>query len=226
MDRTVLAWSGGKDAAMSLYRLLEAGESVATLWTTIGEETQRSSMHGVRRELYREQAAAIGLPIELTALPDELDNERYRAAVRAEYDRFAAAGATTIAYGDIELEGVRSFREATLADSPLDGCWPVWGEDTGTLVRNAVAAGFEAVVVAVDTGTVSTDLLGATLDDSLLDALPSTVDPGGEGGEYHTFVTNGPVFDRPVPVEYGRIVERDLGETTMAYLDLVPATDR
>lgn len=220
MDPTVLAWSGGKDAAFALHRLLEADGPVHGLWTTVGEETGRSSMHGVRRELYRAQAAAIGLPIRLVPLPEAVDDASYRATVRAELARYAADGVGSIAYADVHLADVRAFREATLAGSPLAGRWPLWGMDTRALVEALCDAGFEATVVAVDGGALDAGFLGRRVDASLVADLPDGVDPAGEGGEYHTFVTDGPVFDEPVAVEAGRTVERAVGDTTMWYLDL------
>lgn len=220
MDRTVVAWSGGKDAAFCLRRLLRSGADVYGLWTTVGESTDRSTIHGVRSELYRRQAAAIGLPIRLATVPADADNETYRSFAQRELERYGAAGIDQLAYGDLHLEGVRSFREETLSSTPLSGHWPLWGMDTESLTESVIDAGFEAVVVAIDADTLDTDLLGMSLSE-LVESRPGDIDPAGENGEYHTFVTDGPIFDEPLEVEHGRVVERDLGETTMAYLDLL-----
>lgn len=222
MDRTVLAWSGGKDAAWGLRQLLRDGAAVHALWTTINEETGRSSMHGVRESLYHRQADAIGLPLLVTRLPGRVDNEAYQTRIRREARRLAEEGVDTVAYGDINLEDVRRFRETTLDGTGVAGYWPLWGADTESLVQAVLDAGFEATVVAIDTDHLDVSVLGSTLGE-LVDDRPSAVDPAGEGGSFHTFVTDGPVFDYPVSVDHGEVVTREVGDATMAYLDLVPA---
>lgn len=226
MGETVVAWSGGKDAAFALYELLEADITVQSLWTTINTATNRSSMHGVRRELYEAQATAIGRPLRVTTLPGRVDNERYRTLVGEDLVQLADEGAEQVAYGDIHLEGVRAFREDLLGEAGLTGCWPLWGRNEAALAHEVVEAGFEATVVAVDTAAVDPSVLGRSLA-WVAESAPPEIDPAGEDGEFHTFVTDGPIFEQPVVVDHGRTVTREVGETTMAYLDLVPAgTDR
>lgn len=220
MGQHILAWSGGKDAAFALNRMQEVGDTVHALWTTVNEGTQRSSMHGVRRELYERQAAAIGLPITVRMLPPEVDNETYQALVQEEFEELAEDGVQTVSYADVHLEGVREYREGVLNGTGLSGNWPIWGMDTADLVQQFIQAGFEATVVAVDGGALDPDILGSAIDEEFLRSLPDEVDPAGEGGEYHTFVTDGPIFDEALEITTGETVERTLGETTMYYLDI------
>ncbi len=225
MERTVMSWSGGKDSALALFRLIESDTELVELWTTIGEETGRSSMHGILAELYEVQAAAIGIPIRLVRLPPSPDNEWYREFVRKELDRYAAQQVDSIAYADLHLEDIKRFREELLAMSELDGRWPVWGIGSLDLMMALIEHGFEATVVAVDTASLDPSFLGQTVDEAFLESLPDGVDVAGEQGEYHTFVTDGPMFDEPVPINHGQIIEREVGETTMAYLDIEHATE-
>lgn len=220
MDRHLLAWSGGKDAAFALHRMHEQGTHVSELWTTINEATDRSSMHGVRSQLYRRQAQAIEIPIRLTALPEEVDNETYRELVREEFSRYRNRGFHTVSYADVALDDVRQYREMTLEPVELEGRWPIWGIDTGELAKTIIETGLVAMVVAIDGDALDSSFLGRRVTESFLDDLPPGVDPAGEGGEYHTFVTDGPMFDEPLEIETGRTVERTLGDTTMHYLDL------
>ena len=61
----VMSWSGGKDSAMAVHVLLQAREyNVIGLMTTVSEEYQRISHHGVRETLLDEQAQAIGISLE------------------------------------------------------------------------------------------------------------------------------------------------------------------
>lgn len=223
MRRVALSWSGGKDATFALYQLQAADIDSITLITTVGEETDRSSMHGVHRDLYRRQAAAMGLDVRFVALPAGVDNEGYRRTIDALYADLAETGIDTVAFGDLQLADVKRFRESILEQTPLAGRWPIWGMDTAELVDAVIDAGITARVVAVDTADLDVSLLGRHLDSEFIDDLPPDVDPAGEGGEYHTFVTDGPMFDQPVPINLGQTVERSVGDTTVGYQELILA---
>lgn len=220
MVQYVLAWSGGKDAAFALHRLRENGISIFELWTTVNEATKRSSMHGVRRELYHKQAAAVGSSLRLLSLPDKVDNDTYRHLVQEELADYAEKGVRAISYADIALEDVRKYRQETLSDLDIEGDWPIWGYDTQELVSSIIDSGFEAIVVAINKDALDATFLGRQLDAAFLEDLPPSIDPAGENGEYHTFVTDGPIFEHPVSVKSGTTVERSLGDTTMLYLDI------
>lgn len=220
-DQVVLSWSGGKDAAFSLYTLQESGVEVVSLFTTVNEETDRSSMHGVRRDLYERQAAAIGLPIHVVDLPPKPSNEEYEAIMNRETERLAAHGIDAIAFGDLFLEDVRSYREDHLAVTSLEGRWPIWGRDTGAFMTEFLDAGFRAIITAVDGSALEPAFAGRELDGDLLASMPESVDPAGENGEFHTFVVDGPIFSEPVEVDRGRAVSKSVGETTMHYRDLL-----
>lgn len=220
MTEAVLAWSGGKDCALALHELRADGHEVAELLTTINREFDRSTMHGVRRELYEHQAAALGVPLNLVSLPPEPSNEAYERLMAEELDRYVRRGLERVVFADVFLEDVREYREHQLDGTGIEGWWPLWGCDTTELVEAFLAAGFQAIVVAADAGVLDDSMVGRPLDPDFLAALPSDVDPCGEHGEFHTFVWDGPVFERPVPVEVGETVTRSVGEDEFHYADL------
>lgn len=221
MERAVVSWSGGKDAAFALYELRDGPIVVEELLTTVSETTDRSSMHGVRRELYEAQAAALGLPITVIELPDSPSNAEYEETMNDQMHAYHERGFDRVVFGDLALEDVRRYREDRLEDCPIDGCWPIWGTDTREHMDRFLDAGFEAIVVAVNDEHFSRADPGITVDRSFLEALPEDVDPAGEHGAFHTFVADGPGFDERVPVELGERVTREVGEgTTMHYVDL------
>ncbi|SIR54428.1 MJ0570-related uncharacterized domain-containing protein [Haladaptatus litoreus] len=216
-SRTVLSWSGGKDAAYVLYELER--DDVAELLTTISENG-RSSMHGVRRELYEKQAEAIGLPIRFVELPQECSNEEYEsrmADVMAEYE---SLGIERVAFADLFLEDIREYRENQLSETTIDGSWPIWNRDTDEQIEAFLDAGFRATVVAVDGSLLDSSFPGRELDSRFLADLPDNIDPCGENGEFHTFVWDGPIFDSPVSVETGEVVTREVGDGEFHYCDL------
>ena len=75
--KVVCSWSGGKDAAVALWELRGRDDvEVVELLTTVSAATDRTTMHGVRPALVREQAAALGLPVRFVDLPADSDTKR------------------------------------------------------------------------------------------------------------------------------------------------------
>ena len=221
MDRVALAWSGGKDAAYALYQLQSSDDyEVVELFTTFNEEYDRSSMHGVRRPLYDRQSTALDVPLRSVMLPSEPSNEEYNRVMAHELDRYVDRGIEHVAFADLFLEDIRAYREAQLAETEVEGLWPVWGYDTDTLIEEMLDAGFRATVVAVDGDALGPEFAGRELDRSFLADVPESVDPCGEHGEFHTFVRDGPPFEQPVPIEVGETVTRHVGETEIHYADI------
>jgi len=196
-DGLALSWSGGKDSALALWTLRRQGTPPAMLLTTFDEETGTIPHHGVALDRVREQAAATGLPLVPIAIPPAAANETYEDRLRTAFSTPPLDGVGAVAFGDLFLEDLRRYREQRLAEAGLGARFPLWGSDTHALAREFVAAGFRAVVVSVDGDRLGPEFVGRELDDALLDALPAGVDPCGENGEYHTFVYDGPIYERP-----------------------------
>jgi uncharacterized protein (TIGR00290 family) len=209
--RVALSWSGGKDAAWALHRLRATpGLEVVALVTTVVPAFGRVAMHGVRVELLRAQAHAAGVPLVEVPLSWPSTNDEYEGRVGAALAALRAErGVSHVAFGDLFLEDVRSYRERMLAGSGLLPLFPLWLEPTRPLVDAMLAAGLEARIVCLDPARVGRELAGRRIDAALLAGLPESVDPCGERGEFHTFVTAGPMLREPVPVSPGEIVERE-----------------
>jgi uncharacterized protein (TIGR00290 family) len=204
-----LAWSGGKDSALALWALREEEVMPAALLTTVTEEYERVSMHGVRRSLVRRQAAATGLPLVEIEIPPGCSNEVYESRMAAAFASTELAAVAEVAFGDLFLEDIRAYRESRLAAAGRRARFPLWGSDTAALARRFLAAGFHAIVVCVDPRALAPSFAGCDYDERLLADLPAGVDPCGENGEFHTFVTAGPVLATPVACRRGEVVERD-----------------
>ncbi|MGA8016530.1 MAG: ATP-binding protein [Candidatus Dormiibacterota bacterium] len=208
--RALLSWSSGKDSAWALHVLRQQGDvEVVGLLTTFNQKFARVAMHGVRDQLARQQARAVGLPLLAVQLPWPCPNEAYEAAMSQGLARARADGVTHIAFGDLFLEDIRAYREERMAAAGMTPLFPVWGLDTAQLAQDMVESGTRATVVCVDPKQLDSRFCGRTFDISLLRELPEGVDPCGERGEFHTFVSDGPAFAWPVPVTRGQVVERD-----------------
>jgi len=208
--KILISWSSGKDSAWCLHvlRRERIGE-VAGLLTSMNETANRVSMHGVRDEILRAQADAAGLPLFTIPLPWPCTNEIYEARLREAVARAVGDGFTHVAFGDLFLEDVRKYREDRLAGSGLIPLFPLWGIPTAQLARTMIDGGIRARISTLDPRVMPRELIGAEFDEALLAALPASVDPCAERGEFHTCVTDGPMFASPLDVEPGEIVERE-----------------
>lgn len=217
--RAVVSWSSGKDSAWALHLVRQRKDvEVAGLLASVNAEFQRVSMHGVRRELLERQARAAGLPLHVVELPWPCSNEQYERRMGAACRRMREEGVEVIVFGDIFLADVRAYREGQLAGTGIEPLFPLWGRHTGDLLREMLAAGVRARIACLDPRRLPRELAGAELHADLLRNLPAGVDPCGENGEFHTFVTAAPGFAAPVHVRKGEVVERD----GFVYADLLP----
>jgi uncharacterized protein (TIGR00290 family) len=214
-----LSWSGGKDSALVLWTLRRERLAPKALVTTVTESYERVSMHGVRRELLARQAEALRIPLVEVVIPPACVNDVYEARMAQAFAATPLSGVEAVAFGDLFLEDVRAYREERLAASGRHGLFPLWGRNTAALAREFLCAGFEATLVCVDPRALDPAFAGRRYDERLLAELPPGVDPCGENGEFHTFVSAGPIFAEPIACETGRIVERD----GFVFCDLMPA---
>ncbi len=219
-EKAILSWSGGKDAALALHELQRRNDyEISALLTTITEEYDRISMHGVRRVLLERQAESLDIPLETVLISKNTSNEQYDRQMREVLERYLAAGISSVAFGDVFLEDVRKYREDNLSRVGMTGIFPIWKRDTIELAREFIALGFEAVITCVDSQALDGAFVGRIFDDEFLSDLPSGVDPCGENGEFHSFVYAGPIFRKSIPHKKGEIVLRD---DRFYYCELIP----
>ena len=209
-ELTLFCWSGGKDSAMALYTLLQEKHfRVVALLTTLTEGYDRIAMHGVRRELLERQARSIGLPLHEVRIPPQSVNPVYEVRMEEALHLFYNQGVRTVAFGDIFLEDLRAYREKNLARVGMTALFPLWKRDTRELVQFFHDQHFRAVAACIDTKVLDPSFAGRELDESFFHDLPPHADPCGENGEFHTFVFDGPIFQSPIPVRTGDVVNRD-----------------
>ena len=220
-EKVLFSWSGGKDSALALREVLTNGEfEIAALLTTVTEDYDRISMHGVRRTLLERQADSLGFPLEIVPISKNSSNEEYEANMRRVLTKHLATGVSSVAIGDVLLEDVRQYRESNLAKIGMKGIFPLWRRDTRELVYTFIDLGFKAIITCVDSQALSKENAGRALDRQFVDELAPSVDPCGENGEYHSFVYDGPIFREPIRHTVGEVVLRD---DRFYYCDLVPA---
>jgi uncharacterized protein (TIGR00290 family) len=216
--KTWLSWSSGKDSAWSLEVLRAGGAQVAALFTTVNAAFDRVAMHAVRRRLVEAQAKAAGLELHLIEIPHPCPNADYERIMGAFVARAQADGVAAMAFGDLFLADIRAYRERQLAGTGIQPWFPLWGRDTRTLAHEMIDGGLEAHVTCVDPAKLDRAFAGRAFDRAFLADLPDGVDPCGENGEFHTFVSAGPMLRAPIAVRSGVITERD----GFVFADLTP----
>jgi uncharacterized protein (TIGR00290 family) len=220
MEKVLFSWSTGKDSALALFELQKRRDiQIIALITTVTDEYDRVSMHGVRRELLYRQAAAMGLPLREIVITKNASNDEYENKMRQLLVEAQAEGVTAVVFGDIFLEDLRKYREDNLAQLGMQAIFPLWKKDTHDLVGDLVRLGFKAIVTCVDTQVLGQEYSGRAVDQRFLEDLPEKIDPCGENGEFHTFAYAGPIFHRPIEFEIGEKVLRD---NRFYYTDLKP----
>ncbi|MFO8075326.1 MAG: hypothetical protein R6T85_04330 [Egibacteraceae bacterium] len=210
VERTWMSWSGGKDAALALERLrADPDVEVAGLLTTASAARGVVPYQEVGVDLIAAQAEALRLPLHVLSLPEPCPNADYEAALAPALAAAAAEAVTAVAFGDLALADVRAYREALVAGAGLSARFPLWDAATPDLAGMLLETGIAATLTCVDTAQAPAWLAGRAYDAALLADLPDGVDPCGERGEFHTFVTDAPGFAAPIVVEPVAVTERD-----------------
>ena len=189
-------WSGGKDSVFACYKAISQGVDVVCLLNAVRKRYGRVAFHGVRRELIELQARAIGVPLHQFWVNRDNYEEQYKEAVREVKKRGIKGGV----FGDIFLTDGRKWVENVCQKMKIKPTFPLWGVKTATLIRNFIAAGFEAYVVSTQANLLGKEWVGRRIDKSFISDLKrlKNVDICGENGEFHTFVVDGPIFNKRI----------------------------
>ena len=219
-EKILLCWSGGKDSALALDEIQHHSTyEIIALLTTVTEEYDRVSMHGIRRMLLDQQAVSLQYPLEKVFISKNSPEGAYESRMEELLLKYLNKGVTSVAFGDIFLDDVRAYREHNLSTIGMTGIFPLWKRDTSELARVFTERGFKAVITCVDSHLLDKTFVGRTFDKQFLSELPPHVDPCGEHGEFHSFVFDGPIFRERIPHTTGEVVFRD---NRFYYCDVIP----
>jgi len=211
-EKVIFCWSGGKDSALALYKILqEDNYEVTALFTTLNREFKRVSMHGVREDLLEKQVASIGLPL-IKMYVSEGTNQEYEQEMEKCLLEYKEKGVTKIIFGDIFLEDLRAYRERNLAKVGLTAVFPLWKRDTKSIIQEFLKLKFKTITCCVNDAYFDDNKVGVELDEKFIDELPENVDCCGENGEFHTFCYSGPIFKIPI---YFTIAEKKYQSLTL-----------
>lgn len=207
--KSVFNWSGGKDSAFALYKVLQSGlYDVVALLTTVNSSSSRSTMHDIPLELLKRQASSICIPLYVVNLSPASGMDEYNKAMSDAVLHFKEQGVTTFIFGDIFLYDVRKYREDALRPLGIDVLEPLWDKSSREVMEEFLQSGLKTIIVTTTATVLGREYIGRHIDESLIKDLPESADVCGEQGEYHTFCYDGPIFSHPVTFTLGQPYEK------------------
>lgn len=169
------------------------------------------------------QAEAIGLPIIMRATEGEKEAELedLKGAIEEAIDGYGIDGIFT---GAISSTYQASRIDRVCADLGIECVNPLWGRDPIELLEEALGMGLDAIVTGVFAMGLE-DFIGRRIDGKFAEDMARLrerhgINPAGEGGEFETFVLDGPFFKRRLVIERAHI-ERDSSGGLVLVLDEV-----
>lgn len=202
--KAVFNWSGGKDSALALSKVLYEGKyEIVSLLTTVNSESERSSMHAIPVSLLEKQAKSIGIPLYKVLLDPKGEMKGYEGAMTKAVNHFLSQDVTHFIFGDIFLHDVKTYREKQLNPYGITVVEPLWGKSSEKIMSEFLASGLKTIIVTTMAEILDDSFIGRLIDNNLIASLPKDVDICGENGEYHTFCYDGDMFQYPVPYSLG-----------------------
>lgn len=191
--RIIVAWSGGKDGCLSLYRVLKDSDNkLAYILNCTSRQSGSVSFHEIKPQLLKAQMGLLGVPyLEKTTTQDGYQKE-FKEALESLVIPF---GIDALVFGNIYVDEHKTWVENVCEDVGIEDIQPIWNENTQNLAREILNSGFEAYVVCANADLIDRSWIGKKMDNKFLEYIKDKgIDPCGEYGEFHTFVTGGPIF--------------------------------
>ena len=204
--KVVSLWSGGKDSCFAGYMARQKGHEILALFNFTKTNGKCSLSHGLPREVIREQAEMIGIPIVQKAIAPGNYRQEFKNIITAWKNKKGLEG---IVFGDIYLEEHKEWIDKVCQELKVEAILPLWGKNTKELISEIIDSGFEAIVVSTRADLLGKEWLGQKIDKGFVEKLGPEIDPCGEKGEFHTFVYNGPIFKNPVKFNIGKKILKD-----------------
>ena len=204
--RCAVSWSGGKDSCLAMYRAVQSGAHVETIINMKVEGGERSRSHGIRSGVVEAQARALGVRLESAETSWGDYEEKFTNILGS----LASDGVEAVIFGDIDLQDHLDWETMVCARAGLTPVLPIWLGGRMDLVREFLDAGFETRVIALKNDLLSPHYLGRILSlDLAAEFERQGIDACGENGEFHTVVTDGPLFHQSIDLVPGEHVLRD-----------------
>jgi len=206
----LLFWSGDKDSAVSLFELKSPEFHILGLLCFFDGSTERLQTQDVERSLIEAQAQALELPLYSVFFSPQPSNAEWIEKVGERIKEIRKTlRVDAVAFGDVQLGELRKWRELVCDSLNLEAVFPISGWSPQLVQQAFFGLGHQAIVHCLDTKRIPPAFLGRPYNSSFVRDLPPQVDPGGENGEFQTFVLDGPFFSSPLILESGALYEKN-----------------
>ena len=196
----VASYSGGKDSALAVYKAIKQDMDPLALVTTFNTDKKRSCFHGIPAPVLDSIAQSIGVPVWFL----ETSGDEYTINFEKKLRFAKEQGAHACVFGDIDVEGHLKWCTERCENAGIEPLFPLYGCSREAVVNDFIDSGFTAHFTIIDAARISADLLGRKLTKETLSEIKAQgADICGENGEYHTFVSDGPIFSKPVAFAFG-----------------------
>ena len=202
----ITSWSGGKDSCFACYKAICDGYNISYLVNFVSKEYRRVSFHGTEAKLIQLQAEALDIPLLQKETTQNGYEEEFKEAVRT----LIPIGIKGMVFGDIYLQEHKDWVEKVCGELGIEAIEPLWGREPEGILLEFIDTGFEAIMVSAKSNLFGEEWIGRKVDREFLSYLKGkNIDICGENGEYHTFVTGGPMFKRKITIAESRPIIRD-----------------
>lgn len=196
--KSLCSWSGGKDSCFALMKAIESGYVPKVLLNVLNEEGKISRSHGIPASILQQQAKQANFPVHLISSSWQEYEQHFTNALtslKQQYDL------THAVFGDIDLQPHRDWEEKVCTDAGLTAVLPLWQQDRKQLVMQMLETGIETIIISCNE-VMGERFIGKQISSALVEELEALdVDACGENGEYHTLVTNCPLFANKLEVQ-------------------------
>jgi diphthine-ammonia ligase len=203
--KVAVCWSSGKDSCLALYRLLKENRNVVCLVSMIADKDARNHAHGIKLNILESQAEALGIPLVLVDSAEGYEKSLIKALRNLKEEQ----GVEQVAFGSLYAEEDRKWNEEVSHKAGIEPLFPTWisPEDADELLKEFLSLGFTAVVCRASEMHFDQAWPGRILDWGFYEEVQQKdICVMGEFGEYHTFVVDGPIFEKKVQLIQSGVV--------------------
>jgi len=192
------SFSGGKDSCLALYQVMCQGAKPGYLLTMLDENGEKSRSHGIPKILIEEQAKSLNIPIIFRQATWNNYEKEFISALR----EIKQKGVNIGVFGDIDIQTHRDWVKRVCSTCEIKAYHPLWQKNREELLDEFIKLSFKAKIIVLKSENLDKSFLGREIDyKTVADLKAAGVDASGENGEYHTIVTNGPIFSSEIPVK-------------------------
>jgi len=197
----VASYSGGKDSVLAIYKAIKQGMVPLAMITTFNTDKKRSFYHEIPESVRKDIAKSLGITLWFM----KTSGDEYAKNFEKKLLQAKEQGAQACVFGDIDIEGHLKWCSERCENVGIEPLFPLFGHSRESVVKDFIDSGFTAHFTIIDTSRINEELLGQKLtEESLRKIEEQGADICGENGEYHTFVSDGPIFKKPVDFKFGQ----------------------